>query len=266
MSAERLIQWFGKLNSVAIAYSGGVDSTFLLACAQRALGDKVVAYTARSAFFPEWEYHDACKYAQQMGVRHVLLDVDILSCERVVANDDSRCYHCKHHIFSAIKAAAGDMGITAVCDGSNADDKNDYRPGEKAAAELGVLSPLRQLDYTKQEIRDTSADMALQSAGKPAYACLATRIPTGERITDERLRRIEAAENYLHELDFWDVRVRDHGELARIEVSQKDMKDFIRQDFERISREFRHLGYKYATLELSGYSRGSMNTTEEDEA
>lgn len=259
MSTNRLIEWLAGQGSVAVAFSGGVDSTFLLACAKQALGDKVVAYTVRSAFFPAWERQDADKYAEQLGVRHIILDTDMLANESISANDSERCYYCKGAVFGLIKQHAAEQGIHSVCDGTNADDSADYRPGAKAAKELGILSPLQLLGYTKQEIRECSADMALRSAAKPAYACLATRIPAGEAITEERLRRIEAAEHYLHELDFWDVRVRDHGELARIEISQKDMKDFVKQDFERISDEFRTLGYKFTTLELSGYNMGSMN-------
>lgn len=263
MSAQRLIDWFAGLNNVAIAFSGGVDSTFLLACAREALGEKVVAFTIRTSFFPDWEYEDADSFAKELGVRHITLDVDMMQHEDVIRNDDRRCYHCKHMVFGYIKLEAAKIGIDTICDGSNLDDAGDFRPGEEAAKELGVKSPLRELGYTKQEIRECSAAMALKSAGKPAYACLATRIPTGERITEERLRRVEKAEDYLHHLDFWDIRVRDHGDLARIEVSQKDMKDFVKLDFDRISKEFRELGYTYTTLELSGYTMGSMNARED---
>lgn len=257
--SERAVQWFKQKGSAAIAFSGGVDSAFLLACAVEALGDKAIAVTVRSAFFPEWERSDASEVAYRLGARHIELDADVLADEQIATNDEQRCYYCKRRVFGSIIEEAAIQGIDTVCDGSNADDVNDYRPGARAAQELGVHSPLRELGYTKREIRAASAVMGLPTATKPAYACLATRIPTGEKLTDERLRRIEAAEDYLHRRGFAAVRVRDHGDMARIELAQDDMAAFLQQDFSAIDSELKQAGYRFVTLDLAGYRMGSMN-------
>ena len=268
LAEERVKQWFAACeNGAAIAFSGGVDSTFLLACAQAALGDRAIAYTVVSDFFPKWEQRDAKEMAARIGARHEVIHLDVLHVPEIAQNGPKRCYHCKKHLFSAILERARAQGITTLCDGSNEDDKGDYRPGMQGAEELGTRSPLLELGLGKAEIRAASARLQLPTAAKPAYACLATRIPTGERVTKEKLERIDDAEAYLHAQGFQAVRVRCHDAIARIEVASEELARFCREaDFAAISQALKALGFAFVTLDLSGYRTGSMNLPQGDEA
>ena len=268
LAEERVKQWFATCeNGAAIAFSGGVDSTFLLACAQEALGERVIAYTAISDFFPKWEQSDAKQMALHIGARHELIHLDVLGVPEIAHNGPRRCYYCKKHIFSAILERAKAQGITTLCDGSNEDDKGDYRPGMQGAKELGIRSPLLELGLGKADIRAASARMHLLTAQKPAYACLATRIPTGEMVTKEKLVRIDDAEAYLHAQGFRAVRVRCHDAIARIEVASEELPRFCREaDFAGIAQTLKTLGFSFVTLDLSGYKTGSMNLPQGDEA
>jgi len=254
---RRLLQ---NMDGAVVAFSGGIDSTLLLKAAVDALGDRAMAVTATSPIHHRRETEEAKKLARGIGARHQLLQFDALGNEEVAANPPDRCYHCKRALFSKLTGIARAEGLEAVIDGSNVDDSGDYRPGEKALRELGVRSPLREVEFTKADIEDISRELGLPTAGKPSDACLATRVPYGERLTEERLRRIEAAEGLLQELDLRRVRVRDHGAVARIEVSPDDFDALLSSAIRRkIVAGLQRLGYQYVTLDLEGYRIGSMN-------
>lgn len=222
-----LLQFWNAHPRAAIAFSGGVDSAYLLYSAVQA-GADVKAYYAKSAFQPQFELEDARKLALQLGVRLEILPMDILSAANVAENPSNRCYYCKTAIFRCIAAAAQKDGYSLLLDGTNASDSSDDRPGIRALRELSVRSPLRECGLTKPEIRRLSAQAGLFTHDKPAYACLATRIPTGERITPEKLARTEEAENFLHSLGLRDLRVRTFGDAARIQVRQEDLETILR--------------------------------------
>ena len=221
-----LLQFWNAQPRAAIAFSGGVDSAYLLYSAVQA-GADVKAYYAKSAFQPQFELEDARKLAGQLGVALEILPMDILSVANVAENPSNRCYYCKTAIFRSIAAAARKDGYSLLLDGTNASDSSDDRPGMRALRELSVRSPLRECGLTKPEIRRLSAEAGLFTHDKPAYACLATRIPTGERITPEKLARTEEAENFLHSLGLRDLRVRTFGDVARIQVRQEDLETIL---------------------------------------
>ena len=257
---DQLRRLLENLDGAVVAFSGGVDSTLLLKAAVDALGDRAMAVTATSPIHHRMELDEAKKLAREIGARHRLLEFDALANEGVAANSPDRCYHCKRALFSELAGIARTEGMEAVIDGSNVDDRGDYRPGEKALIELGVRSPLREAGFTKVDIEDISRELGLPTAGKPANACLATRVPYGERLTEERLRRIEAAEELLQGLGLRRVRVRDHGAVGRIEVSPENF-DVLLSSAARgqIVAGLQRLGYDYVTLDLEGYRMGSMN-------
>lgn len=215
-----LTDFFAEYHKVAVAFSGGVDSAYLLYEAKKA-GIEVTAYYVRTQFQPQFEYEDAKRLAKELAVPVKVIEFDILQDETIKSNPCNRCYFCKTHIFSKITKAAREDGYTLVADGTNASDDADDRPGMKALTELSVCSPLRECGLTKDEIRRRSKEAGLFTWNKPAYACLATRIPSGERITEEKLQRTEAAEGFLSELGFADFRVRTLGNSARLQVKQE---------------------------------------------
>jgi uncharacterized protein len=249
-----------SLDRVIVAFSGGVDSTFLLAAARGALGSDVIAVTGRSASIPTRELEEAGTLAERLGVRHLVVDTGELLDPKYRANGPDRCYHCKLDLFTRLRDVARTEGFPYIIEGSNADDRNDRRPGRSAVAELGVISPLDRVGLTKQEIRALSRARDLPTWCKPAQACLASRIPYGEEIDVERLRRIERAEEVVRRQSIGQVRVRDHGETARIEVAPADLARLVEPSMrEATVTALKQLGYRYVTLDMQGYRQGAMN-------
>ena len=254
-----LRKFFRLYGSAAIAFSGGVDSTFLLKVAHDELGEKVSAVSAVSILSPKRETEAAAAFCQKEGIRLVSFEIDPLKIPGFKNNPENRCYICKKEIFSKIKSLSLENGIFTVCDGSNADDTGDYRPGMQALAELGIKSPLLQCGFTKSDIRELSKKLALPTFDKPSAACLASRFVYGETITEKKLKMVENAEDFLQELGFRQKRVRIHGEnLARIEVRPEDFEKILEVK-DKINNYFRSLGFKYVTLDIQGFRSGSMN-------
>jgi len=246
--------------SLVVAFSGGVDSTYLLKVAHDILKDNVIAVTARSSTYPEREFNEAVEFAKSLGARHEVIVSEELDIDGFSENPLNRCYFCKKELFVKIRELADKYNIKYIADGSNADDLGDYRPGLMAVKELGVISPLKEAGMTKDDIREMSRRMGLPTWDKPAFACLASRIPYGQEITREKLEMIDKAEQILLGAGFRQVRVRHHGDIARIEVSPAERKKFFNEEFmDRIDREFKELGFKYVALDLKGYRTGSMN-------
>jgi len=255
---ERLRNLLGDLGSVLLAYSGGVDSTFLLKAAQEVLGRRVLAVTACSPTYPQRELRAAEEMARSLGVRFLFLSTGELSYPEFSSNPPDRCYWCKKELFTRLWEIAQEQGIHFILDGTNFDDRDDLRPGRRAAREAGVRSPLLEVGLSKEEIRALSRKLGLSTWDKPSLACLASRIPYGIPITPEVLARINEAEEFLLSLGLHQVRVRHHQEIARIEVESQDESRVI-QHREEIVAKLRALGYTYITLDLEGYQPGSLN-------
>lgn len=260
MKLDNLRSILTDMESVLVAYSGGVDSAFLLKVAVDTLGDRALAVTARSASYPERELEEAMELAASIGAKHLVVDTHEMEHESYVSNPSNRCYFCKTELWDTLAPVAAERGIAALADGFNADDVGDYRPGAVAAREHGVRSPLLEAGLTKPEIRALSREMGLPTWDKPAMACLSSRVPYGERISREKLEQIDRAEQLLRELGFRQVRVRHHGDVARIELPPDDMPRFFAERLaEPITRRIKELGFQYVTLDLQGYRSGSMN-------
>lgn len=249
-----------ELGNAAVAFSGGVDSAFLIAAAHRVLGERAVAVTACSCAFPERELKEARELAKAEGIRHIEFDFPTFEVEGFAQNPPNRCYHCKTAILKQMKVIAKAEGIEHIVEGSNMDDAKDYRPGAKAIYEQGILSPLKEAGLRKEEIRLLSKEWGLPTWNKQSAACLASRFAYGEPITEEKLSMVERAEDYLKNMGFGQLRVRVHGELARIELSEKDLKPAMEsENRQKIFGRLQSLGFTYVTLDLCGYRMGSMN-------
>ncbi|WP_048601264.1 ATP-dependent sacrificial sulfur transferase LarE [Rubeoparvulum massiliense] len=251
-------QLLSSLERCLVAFSGGVDSTFLLARAYEQLGDQVSAVIAASETFPVREYDAAMQLALQLHVPVIETSVSELTNPHFVNNQKDRCYHCKHGLYSHLNQLAKKLNFPYILDGTNHDDLGDYRPGLEAKEEQGIRSPLLEVGLTKAEIRQLSKEMNLPTWNKPSFACLSSRIPYGQVITQTKIDQLDAAEHFLLELGFYQVRVRHHGEMARIEVLPAEMERVV-QSHERILPYFQALGFTYVTLDLQGYRTGSMN-------
>ena len=249
------------MQRVAVAYSGGVDSTLLLHAASEALGDAVIAITALSATTPRQEYRDAVAFAQNAGIRHIAVETHELSIPEFIQNPPDRCYICKKHRYVALITEAYQQGYAIIADGENLDDANDYRPGSRAARELGVYSPLRDAGFTKKHIRRVSEMLGLHTWNKPALACLASRIPFHSPITSEKLMQIDAAETFLRGLGLsGQIRVRHFGDTARIEVDVADIVQMTGADIRnRTVRFFKEHGFTHVLLDMEGYQMGKLN-------
>ncbi len=257
---DLLKDYLKSLGSVAVAYSSGVDSTFLLKAARDVLGDKAMAITAYSGLFPHHELEESKRFCAEQGIRQIIFDPEEMSIEGFAQNPPDRCYICKKALFSKIKSIAAENGMAYVAEGSNMDDMGDYRPGMRAIAELEITSPLRQAKLTKAEIRSLSHQMGLKTWSKPSYACLASRFAYGETITKEKLAMVEQAESFLTSLGFGQMRVRIHGMMARIELLPEEMPRFFEGSIRaQVQDRLSELGFSYVTLDLKGYRTGSMN-------
>ena len=257
---DRLTEYLASFGNLAVAFSGGVDSAFLLYAAHDALGDKALAITATAQSFPKREGDEAAEFCANRGIRQAFVEFDEFSVEGFADNPPDRCYICKKALFTRMLAIAAEEGCMALAEGSNLDDNGDYRPGLRAIAELGVKSPLREIGFTKQEIRDLSEHFGLPTWNKQSFACLASRFPYGDRITDEKLEMVGRAEQLLLDLGFKQLRVRIHGDVARIELRPEDFDSFMSEEVrQRVYSEFKKYGFSYAALDIMGYRTGSMN-------
>jgi uncharacterized protein len=255
---EKLFEWFRDKESVVVALSGGVDSAVVAKAAHDVLESKAIAVTARSSTLPVKELECAKEVAREIGIEHIIIDEDELDDPRFVENPSNRCYFCREGLVKAVRNLADEKGIKDVLDGANADDPMEHRPGLKALREGGARSPLLELGLSKEDVREISRHFGLSVSDKPSMACLASRIPYGERITKKKLSMVERAEDYLKSLGFKQVRVRNHSGIARIEVEEQDIKKAISMKKE-ISQKLREIGLKYITLDLEGYRSGSMD-------
>ena len=262
---EKLKKYLAEKEKLAVAFSGGVDSAFLLKTAHDVLGDNVIAITAKVRSFPMRELKAASDFCKKEGISHVVLEIDELGIEGFAANPANRCYLCKKALFQSICAAAREQGMPYIAEASNLDDNGDYRPGLRAVEELGVLSPLREVGIDKKTIRALSRELRIPMWDKPSYACLATRFVYGEQITAEKLAMLDEAEQFLLDEGFRQVRVRIHGNdakhaIARIEIGKDEFAKMFSDDmYPKVHKRLKEIGFAYVTLDLGGYRMGSMN-------
>jgi len=257
---NRLILALKNYDSLLVAFSGGVDSSFLLAVSHGVLKDNSVAATAVSAVHPLREKESATAYAKTLGIKHVMLQTEEMNLSDFTANRKDRCYICKKNLFKVLLNIASKMGLKYVVHGANRDDLKDFRPGFKAAKEMGIVAPLIDAGLAKKDIRSLSKEMNLKTWDKPPMACLATRIPYGTAITRKALGVVEQAENVILTLGFRNCRVRHHGEIARIEVDPLDFEKIFNENIKAvIIKKFRNLGFSHISVDMEGYRQGSMN-------
>ena len=255
-----LTEYIKSLKTVAVAFSGGVDSTLLLKAAHDALGDGCVAVTAKSCLFPQSETDEAALFCQKEGIRQITVDFEPFTVDGFAQNPENRCYLCKTALFTKMRGEAEKLGIQNIAEGSNTDDTGDYRPGLAAVAELGIKSPLRHTNLSKNEIRALSKELGLDTWDKPSYACLASRFVYGETITEEKLGMVGEAERFLRGLGFTQSRVRIHGRVARIEILKDQFPEMLEASA-KVYEYLKSLGFTYVSLDLGGYRTGSMNET-----
>jgi uncharacterized protein len=262
-SDEKIAKLKGILHgygSLLVAFSGGVDSTFLLKVAVDTLGDRVAAFTEASPLHQEWELAEARELAKQFGARHIIVEADELDDPEFAANPVNRCYLCKKVIYGGAKKIAEELGLAQIADGSNVDDQSDYRPGRQALVEMNIRSPLLEAGLTKDEIRAASRSLGLPTWNRQPLACLASRFPYGTTITDQKLRQVESCETYLRDEGFATFRVRYHGDTARIEVSSNDIGRLVADPLrESVVAHFKAAGFTYVAVDLEGFRSGSMN-------
>ncbi|MBQ1311585.1 MAG: ATP-dependent sacrificial sulfur transferase LarE [Blautia sp.] len=257
---ENLKNILRSCQGVAVAFSSGVDSTLLLKTARNVLGDRVIAITAVSRSFPQRERAEAAAFCKENNIRQFFVDSEELSIEGFRRNPPDRCYLCKRELFGKIRKLASEQGFSVVAEGSNMDDLSDYRPGLRAIEELGIRSPLREAGLYKEEIRVLSKELSLPTWKKPSFACLASRFVYGETITAEKLGMVEKAEQFLMDRGFSQLRVRIHGDLARIEVEPSEIPRLTDPGMSsQVSLYLKSLGFSYVTVDLQGYRTGSMN-------
>ncbi len=263
---ENLIRMLKDLRSVLIAFSGGVDSAFLLALAHQYLGDKVIAATGNSPIFPSREQDSAAEFARQRGIKHIIFQTTETGLPEFISNPPDRCYHCKKALARSLIEIAKQRDIPHIAHAANLDDLSDYRPGMRAVQEMGFLSPLLDSNLCKDEIRFLSREMGLPTWDKPSMPCLASRIPYWSIITKQKLTMIEEAENFLWDNGFRQFRVRHHGPVARLEMDQKGINRFSKEDLRnKVVKKLREIGFSYVSLDLEGYVSGSMNRYLEDQ-
>ncbi|KPJ62877.1 MAG: potassium ABC transporter ATPase [Planctomycetes bacterium DG_23] len=257
---KRLKEIIKGLESVVVAYSGGVDSTLVLRMCRDVLGEKVLAVTARSETYPSVELEEAKEMAHSLDVEHRVIETEELAVPGFSHNPPDRCYWCKKELFQKLRTLAREQGYKNVVDGANYEDGSDFRPGLRAGQELGVVSPLKEAHFTKAEVRNLSRRLGLSTWDKPSYACLASRFPYGDEITREKLKRVARAEQFLREAGLRQFRVRAHGDVARIEVAKEHLGALLESPLrERLIASFKELGFIYIALDLEGYRSGSMN-------
>ncbi len=259
---DQLLRILERLGSVAVAFSGGIDSTVVARAAFQALGPRAVAVTADSPSVPRQELEDARRLAEQIGIRHVVVGTEEFDDADYTRNDGARCYYCKSELYSRIETLLPELDVSFICSGANLDDQGDYRPGLKAAAEHQVRHPLQEAGFTKADVRALARAWDLPTWDKPASPCLSSRLAPGVAVTTERTARVEAAEQYLHRLGYRECRVRLHeGEVARIEVPANDLARLADPAVrEPLVRHLRQLGFRFVTLDLEGFRSGSLNT------
>lgn len=253
-----------SMKRVGVAFSGGVDSTLLLSAAHEALGENAIALTAALRSVPEFERREAAEFCAANGIKQITCEIDELKLPEFAQNPSDRCYHCKCAVMDTLIEEASKNKILCIVEGSNTDDLADFRPGRRALKEKGIVSPLLDAGLSKAEIRELSRRLNLPTWDKPAYACLASRIPCGETITEEKLRMIEKAENFLISKGIRAMRVRAHGDLARIETASEDIERLAEPEFRReLTEKLKEFGFRYVALDLSGYKTGNMNPERE---
>jgi pyridinium-3,5-biscarboxylic acid mononucleotide sulfurtransferase len=256
---DYLLRIIGEMAGCVIGFSGGVDSTFLFAVAREVLGDRAIAVTITSEIHPEWELQEAREVAGLIGGRHRILATNALEIPGLAENPDNRCYVCKKAIAAELWMIAREEGVSFVLDGGNVDDRGDYRPGRQAAIEAGIRSPLDEAGLTKDDIRQLSRDMELPTWDKPSYACLISRFPYGVYLTREKMRMVATAEDFLREMGLRTVRVRFHGDVARLELGEEEYERVAHELRQEVVARVKEAGFTYVALDLQGYRTGAMN-------